>query len=145
MGIPMLDELPKLNENSVSILELSSFQLQDMDSSPHIAVVLDISPDHLNYHRSFKEYLEAKAQLVKNKTSKLAQLPLPKPQAFQDFSQRDGARLSNSSAGEYAGLEKFDGKAAVFFFPDNKFSEQIAQKGKGRKIGVIADRRLKLK
>src|SRR3989338_202465 len=145
MGIPMLDELPKLNENSVSILELSSFQLQDMDSSPHIAVVLDISPDHLNYHRSFKEYLEAKAQLVKNKTSKLAQLQLPKPQAFQDFSQRDGARLSNSSAGEYAGLEKFDGKAAAFFFPDNKFSKQIAQKGKGRKIGVIADRRLKLK
>ena len=46
MGIPMLDELPKLKENSISILELSSFQLQDMDVSPHIAVVLDVSPDH---------------------------------------------------------------------------------------------------
>ncbi|MDP2669189.1 MAG: UDP-N-acetylmuramoyl-L-alanine--D-glutamate ligase [bacterium] len=162
MGIPMLDELPKLKKNSISIMELSSFQLQDMDVSPHIAVVLDISPDHLNYHKSMNEYLEAKAQLVKNL--------LTKPEIFQDFSQRDGGDLpagrqglSNSPArlaeapakraGEYAGLEKSAGKAAsvrslwplVFFFPDNKYSKQIAKKGKGKKIAVVANRRLKLK
>lgn len=145
MGIPMLDELPKLKKTSISIIELSSFQLQDLDISPHIAVVLDISPDHLNYHKSFKEYLEAKAQLAKN--------PLAKLQIFQDFSQCDGARLSNSPAGEYAGLEKSGGKAAgmrslfplVFYFPDNKFSKQIAQKGKGKKISVLANKKLTLK
>ena len=38
----------------------------------------------------------------------------PKPQVFQDFSQRDGARLSNSPAGEYAGLEKSVGEAIVY-------------------------------
>ncbi|MDO8523168.1 MAG: UDP-N-acetylmuramoyl-L-alanine--D-glutamate ligase [bacterium] len=102
MGIPMLDELPKLSKNSISILELSSFQLQDMDVSPHIAVVLDISPDHLNYHKNFKEYLEAKARLVKN------------------------ARQ-------------------VFYFSDNKYSRQISQKCRGKKIPVLADKKLKLK
>ena len=70
MGIPMLDELPKLKKNSISILELSSFQLQDLDVSPHIAVVLDISPDHLNYHKSFKEYLEAKFPICNFQFSK---------------------------------------------------------------------------
>ena len=100
MGIPMLDELPKLKKNSISVLELSSFQLQDMDISPHIAVVLDISPDHLNHHKSFKEYLDAKAQIVRNS--------LP--------------------------------KAAVFYFPDNKFSTQIARKSHGEKYAVSADK-----
>lgn len=70
MGIPMLDELPKLNRNSISILELSSFQLQDLDVSPHIAVVLDISPDHLDYHKSFNEYLEAKFPISNYQFSK---------------------------------------------------------------------------
>ncbi len=147
MGIPMLDELPKLKENSISIIELSSFQLQDLDVSPHIAVISDVSPDHLNYHKNMKEYLNAKSQIVSN--------PLPKPQTFQDFSQRDGARLSNSPArlaeapakraGEYAGLEKFGGKVAVFFFSDNKFSKQIAEKGQGKKVAVRADNNLKLR
>lgn len=66
MGVPMLDELPKLKKKSISVLELSSFQLQDLDYSPDIAVILDITPDHLNYHRSFREYLNAKAKIVEN-------------------------------------------------------------------------------
>ena len=137
MGIPMLDELPKLNKNSISILELSSFQLQDLDTSPHIAAVLDISPDHLNYHKNFKEYLEAKAQLVKN--------PLPKAQVLQDLAQRDGASRAIRQQANMRVLAKFGDEAAVFYFPDNKFSKQIAQKSKGKKIAVIADRCLKLK
>ena len=105
MGIPMLDELPKLKTNSISILELSSFQLQDLEVSPHIAVVLDISPDHMNYHRSLKEYLEAKFSIFN------FQFPQDK----------------------------------VFYFPDNKYSKQIVQKGLGKKIAVSADRSLTLK
>ena len=70
IGRPMLDILPRLQRNSIVILELSSFQLQDLDVSPHIAVVLDISPDHLNYHKSFKEYLEAKFPICNFQFSK---------------------------------------------------------------------------
>lgn len=105
MGIPMLDELPKLKKTSISVLELSSFQLQDLDVSPHIAVILDISPDHLNYHESFKEYLEAKFPISN----------------FQ---------FPNNK---------------VFFFPDNRFSKAIAQKSRGKKIPVLADKKLILK
>ena len=145
MGIPMLDELPKLKENSISILELSSFQLQDMDVSPHIAVVLDVSPDHLNYHKSFKEYLEAKAQLVKNQLSS--------PQVLASHGYFSAEKFLVLAPSRSQGLAKPASSLTlprsffplVFFFPDNKFSKQIAQKGKGKKIAVLADKNLKLK
>src|SRR3989344_3311479 len=69
IGVPMLDILSKLKKNSITILELSSFQLQDLDCPPEIAIITDISPDHLDHHKSFKEYLVAKAQIVKNQNS----------------------------------------------------------------------------
>ncbi len=64
IGKPMLDIIPKLKKNSISIVELSSFQLQDLDSSPQIAVVLEIAPDHLDYHKNMKEYVEAKSRIA---------------------------------------------------------------------------------
>lgn len=66
IGIPMLDMLPKLNKNSIVVLELSSFQLDHLLFSPRIAVVLDIFPDHLDAHASFDEYVKAKAHIVAN-------------------------------------------------------------------------------
>ena len=47
------------------VLELSSFQLMDMHVSPHIAVITNISPNHLDYHRDMTEYVAAKAQIFK--------------------------------------------------------------------------------
>ncbi|MBQ2638344.1 UDP-N-acetylmuramoyl-L-alanine--D-glutamate ligase [Candidatus Saccharibacteria bacterium] len=64
IGIPALDELPSLTKNDVVIYELSSFQLWDMDTSPAVAVVLRLEPDHLDVHESFAEYLSAKQNLV---------------------------------------------------------------------------------
>lgn len=65
IGEPMLALLPKLNRESWVVLELSSFQLQDLEKSPYVAVVLFIVSEHLDYHKDFKEYLEAKANIVK--------------------------------------------------------------------------------
>jgi len=48
-------------------------------------------------------------------------LELPKAEVFQDFSQRDGARLSNSPTGEYAGLEKSSAEATIKIFPAKHF------------------------
>ncbi|MEX2033520.1 MAG: UDP-N-acetylmuramoyl-L-alanine--D-glutamate ligase [Candidatus Colwellbacteria bacterium] len=66
IGKPAIELLPKLKKNSIAILELSSFQLQDLKHSPHIAVILDVFPDHLDTHRDLKEYLAAKSNIVKN-------------------------------------------------------------------------------
>jgi len=65
IGEPMLTLLPKLDKKSWVVLELSSFQLQDLGKSPHIAVVLFITSEHLDYHSSAEEYIQAKANLVR--------------------------------------------------------------------------------
>ncbi len=65
IGKPAIEILPKLKENSIIILELSSFQLQDLNQSPDIAVILDTFPDHLDAHKNFREYINAKANIAK--------------------------------------------------------------------------------
>jgi len=70
IGNAPIEFLEKLTPEDVVVLELSSFQLQDLDKSPHIAVVLDIKIDHLDYHQDEKEYVEAKLNIVKHQTKK---------------------------------------------------------------------------
>ena len=65
MGAPMLDEINKIKRADFVILELSSFQLQDLKVSPPIAVVLNITPDHLDAHKNFDEYVDAKKAITK--------------------------------------------------------------------------------
>ncbi len=66
IGVPPLDFLDKLNAESWVILEMSSFQLQDLNKSPHIAVVLMITSEHLDYHKDVYEYIEAKRNIIKH-------------------------------------------------------------------------------
>jgi UDP-N-acetylmuramoylalanine--D-glutamate ligase len=63
---PALSILPEIRPDDLVVLELSSFQLEDLDRSPHIAVVLSVTPDHLDYHKTFLNYLSAKKQIVRH-------------------------------------------------------------------------------
>lgn len=65
IGKPAIEILPKLNKKSIVIFELSSFQLQGLKYSPDIAVVLNIFEDHLDSHKNFAEYIEAKANIAR--------------------------------------------------------------------------------
>ncbi len=63
IGTPMLEMLQKAKKVEYVILELSSFQLQDLTISPSIAVVLDIFPEHLDQHKTLGEYIAAKGNI----------------------------------------------------------------------------------
>ena len=63
IGAGVFDFLPKLTKKSWVVLELSSFQLIDLHKSPHIAVVLMVTSEHLNWHKNIDEYVQAKAQI----------------------------------------------------------------------------------
>lgn len=56
-------------EDSVTVAEISSFQLETIhDFLPHVAAILNITPDHLNRHHTMEAYVEAKESIVKNQT-----------------------------------------------------------------------------
>lgn len=68
IGVPPFEFLDKVNAASWVVLELSSFQLQDLHKSPHIAVMLMITSEHLDYHKDVYEYIEAKRNILKHQT-----------------------------------------------------------------------------
>ncbi len=70
IGTPLFTKLNEIKPEDKVVLELSSFQLMGMDISPNIAVITNITPNHLNVHKDFQEYIDAKKNIFKfqNKT-----------------------------------------------------------------------------
>lgn len=60
-----LSLLDKLDKNDLVVLELSSFQLEDMTVSPELSVVLEIFPDHLDHHKTVAHYVAAKSNIIR--------------------------------------------------------------------------------
>ena len=68
IGKPIFTKINQMKPEDIVILELSSFQLMGMTVSPNIAVVTNIFPDHLNVHKSYEEYQDAKKSIYRNQT-----------------------------------------------------------------------------
>ena len=66
IGIPLFTKLNEMKPNDIVVLELSSFQLMGMDVSPHIGVITNITPNHLNIHKDYQEYINAKKNIFKH-------------------------------------------------------------------------------
>ena len=130
VGQPMLSLLPKVDQETWVVLELSSFQIQDLQKSPHIAVVLFITSEHLDYHHDKDEYIQAKANIVHH-------------QNRDDFAVLNADDLVSSS---FAGLtpariycfsrqKKINGA----FVKDGKiylFDQEVGSTGKLQLLGV---------
>ncbi len=69
IGAPALDELPNIKPSDLVVYEMSSFQLYDIQSSPHVAVCLFVTEDHLDWHSDLAEYHAAKGNIFKYQTS----------------------------------------------------------------------------
>ncbi len=65
IGTPLFTKIEEIQKDDIIVLELSSFQLMHMDISPSISVVTNVSPNHLNVHSSYEEYIEAKKNIFK--------------------------------------------------------------------------------
>lgn len=65
IGKPIFTQIKDMKPEDIVILEMSSFQLMNIDISPNVALVTNLYPDHLNVHRSYEEYQEAKKNIFK--------------------------------------------------------------------------------
>ena len=65
IGNPLFTKLEEINPENILVLELSSFQLMGMEVSPDIAVITNITPNHLNIHKDYQEYIDAKKNIFK--------------------------------------------------------------------------------
>ena len=65
IGRPLVAELMNMKADDIAVLELSSFQLHTMKKSSEIAVVTNVTPNHLDWHKDFQEYVDAKKAIFR--------------------------------------------------------------------------------
>lgn len=67
IGTPLISEVKNIPDNAVVVVEVSSFQLEEIaDFKPHIAAILNVTPDHLDRYKSLEDYYSAKLIIGKN-------------------------------------------------------------------------------
>lgn len=122
IGSPLLPRISTVNPDDIVVAELSSFQLHTMTKSADIAVVTNISPNHLDVHKSMEEYIEAKSNIFRYQT-------------------KDGILIVNAD-NEITNSFKANGKLLKFSFKgetDGAYYKDGALYVKGEKIMERSD------
>ena len=123
IGAPLLPFVEEMTKDDWAVLELSSFQLHTMKRSPDIAVVTNLSPNHLDYHRGMEEYVEAKKNIF--------------------LHQKPGSKLvlnKNNDITRSFEAEAADGVEVLFFADENGVCERDgAIWYKGERVLEISD------
>ncbi len=66
IGTPLLDKVSEMSSDDKVVLELSSFQLLGMKTPADVAVITNITPNHLDFHKDYDEYIQAKVNIFRN-------------------------------------------------------------------------------
>ncbi|MGM9592485.1 MAG: UDP-N-acetylmuramoyl-L-alanine--D-glutamate ligase [Oscillospiraceae bacterium] len=96
IGRPLLCDVDKMSASDFAVLELSSFQLHSMKCRPNVAVITNISPNHLDRHKDYQDYIDAKSYIF--------------------LSQGPEDKLILNHENEYSGYYAGKTKSAVSFF-----------------------------
>lgn len=121
IGTPPLEFLDQIGSEDTVILELSSFQLQDLDRSPQLAIITNLGEDHLDHHADPDEYAAAKANILKHQSANdWAILNADDPGSRQYDSTGAGRRAWFGRSTHEAPAVTFDeGHDAVSFVPES--------------------------
>ncbi|WP_455582940.1 UDP-N-acetylmuramoyl-L-alanine--D-glutamate ligase [Dysosmobacter sp.] len=91
IGHPLLAETGEMTGRDLAVLELSSFQLMTMTRSPHVAVMTNLSPNHLDVHKDYAEYISAKENIFTHQS--------PQDIAVFNADNEETLRLSRTAPG----------------------------------------------
>lgn len=100
IGKPLLTEIPDMQPDDIAVLELSSFQLHSIDIRPDTAIVTNVSPNHLDKHIDFDDYITAKRRIFENQRPEdililnsdnpyTAKFAVSAPSTVKQFSRRE--------------------------------------------------------
>lgn len=95
IGDPLLNYVDEMQPDDLAILEISSFQSEIMTSSPNVAAILNITPNHLDRHKTMENYSAAKARVIQfQKKDDWAVLGRDDPEAWRLSKQVRGGLIS---------------------------------------------------
>ncbi len=128
IGKPVLNLLFSATPNDVYVYELSSHQLYSLKKSPHVAVFLNVYPEHLDYYRNFKEYAAAKANIVRYQTRNDYLIFNSRDKIVKEIAKKSKAKKIPIK-GKYYSLDKAAARAAgrVFGIPSKTIQKAIAK------------------
>jgi UDP-N-acetylmuramoylalanine--D-glutamate ligase len=145
IGNPLICDVVQMNTGDWVVLELSSFQLELMNHAPHIAAVLNITPNHLDRHGTMQAYTAAKARIVQNQSADdIAVLGCEDPGAWKLRSDAAGHVAAfglDPIPGDFSGtyllddmLVYRDGKTLTPLFPRHR----VSLRGEHNLLNVLA-------
>lgn len=113
IGAPVFNKIEKIKPNDLAVLEISNFQLISMRRSPNIAIVTNISPNHLDVHKNMEEYIDAKLNLLKHQTAFDTAILNSDDAHYAEFENETRGFVKNFSINNKV-------KNGAFFNPDDK-------------------------
>jgi UDP-N-acetylmuramoylalanine--D-glutamate ligase len=124
IGKPTLEILPHMTKKSWAVLEMSSFQLIDMEKSPHVAVAIMVTEEHLDWHIDVKDYVAAKSNIVRFQSKNdFAVLAADYPRSMSY------AQLTKADVSTYSRLHSVDKGTWVennaFYYSDGREIKKI--------------------
>lgn len=145
IGDPLINYVDEMQPSDLAILEISSFQLELMSSSPNLAAILNITPNHLDRHRTMEAYTNAKAHILNFQSGKdIAILGRDDPGAWSLAGKVQGKLFSFGSSplpegqdGAYVENDKFfmrDGNQTIRV----PVEEHIELRGEHNVMNVLA-------
>ena len=135
IGTPPLSMISQTTHRTLSVLELSAHQLQDLHTSPHIGVLQNITSEHLDYYPNLQAYQNAKSSLVRYQKSSDYLIYCDEFAISRQFAQLSKAQLLPFGLKDQVSHRAFVDRQAIYYRP---------QQGQPQAIAIIKRKQLKL-
>jgi UDP-N-acetylmuramoylalanine--D-glutamate ligase len=132
IGSPLISVVDQMQPDDLAVMELSSFQLEMMDRSPDVAVVLNITPNHLDRHKTMENYIAAKSRIIEFQSSQDAAVLNLDDQVVSNLKDDINGRLVAFSKQKIA-----ENIPCVSFDPDFNSVQITSPKEQGEKQIIV--------
>lgn len=136
IGHPALEELKTASSETIFVYELSSFQLEDCRYSPNVSVLLNIYPEHIDFHKNFEDYRTAKSNIANFQSERDYIVYNPKHESIQSITKSAKAnKIHYGNLGNTCFIDQ-----GYFYLENEKLIEEKVFKliGKANKENLLA-------